>query len=372
MKLGTIMKSLRTKRYFLLILVLQFVFLVLINLNFNTNTTNSLANNQSNSNQIFPPLLPNEERVINHRMELTIRTDFTIRVESTLVIENNNTEPLYFFIFAINKTISSVFVSDPYDTLLFTWAILDESSVLNITLREPLLQNEKHVITILYELSETAYPISDYYSFEFKMCHWMTTHNFQLAIFLPSNYGLIEEAALIPLYPEPDKIYTRYNLLVIEWELSNVVTNYEYLYAIRFKEIEPFSPTIIYVIPKIFYFYLTLAFIGGILISGSVSYLFVVKKYQPEKQKLVSSLLSNSEQAVLKAINDEGGVAIQRRICERTGFSKSKVSQLLLKLEEKNILKRERWGRTNRVTITDDSFLNIDLEESPSKDVEKD
>ena len=70
-------------------------------------------------------------------------------------------------------------------------------------------------------------------------------------------------------------------------------------------------------------------------------------------------MLSDTEQEVIKAINSDGGVSTQRRICDKTGYSKSKVSQILSKLEEKEVLRRERWGRTNKVTITKTSFKSV-------------
>jgi uncharacterized membrane protein len=70
-------------------------------------------------------------------------------------------------------------------------------------------------------------------------------------------------------------------------------------------------------------------------------------------------LLTKTELEVIKAINQDGGVSTQRRICEKTGYSKSKVSQILLKLEQRDVLIRERWGRTNKVTITAPTFKTI-------------
>ncbi|NHJ40421.1 MAG: winged helix DNA-binding protein, partial [Asgard group archaeon] len=311
-----------------------------------------------------------DETLINHKMEFTIRTDNTIRVISTLVIENTLNESITYFIFPINYTITSVFVYDPIGSLTFSWEIFTESSALNITMRDPLLENQKYVVSISYEISGMIYSVNDYYNLEFIILHCMNTEHFQLIVYLPLNYGLIDEPSPRPYYPEPNKVYTRDNILVVEWEINDVDIGFEYFYTVRYIEIEPYDSTIVYIIPNIIYFYISLAFIGGILISTSIFFFIVRRKYQPVKQKLVSTLLSESEQAVIQAINDEGGIAIQRRICERTGYSKSKVSQILLKLEEKDILKRERWGRTNRVTITDDSFLNIELETIESQDEE--
>ncbi|MHA1121778.1 MAG: helix-turn-helix transcriptional regulator, partial [Candidatus Heimdallarchaeota archaeon] len=44
---------------------------------------------------------------------------------------------------------------------------------------------------------------------------------------------------------------------------------------------------------------------------------------------------------------------------DKTGYSKSKVSKILAKLEEKTVLKRDRWGRTNKITIINQSFRQL-------------
>ena len=88
-------------------------------------------------------------------------------------------------------------------------------------------------------------------------------------------------------------------------------------------------------------------------------YFFLKLKYKPKANELVTSLLSKTEQEVIKAINIDGGISTQRKICEKTGYSKSKVSQILLKLEKRNVLLRERWGRTNKVTIINPTFKTL-------------
>lgn len=363
----------KSVRFFSYLLITSFILQLLLSPLVNIDYTNQVCINNKNPNNMsnLHLIKTTDERLINHKMEFYVRTENTILVISTLVIENINNETLTYFIFPINKTISSVFVYDPIGPLTFSWEIFSESSVLNITMRYPLLENKKYVISISFELSGMIYSVNDYYNLEFIILHWMSTQHFQLIVYLPINHVLIDETSPRPYYPEPNKVYTKDNILIIEWEIENVNTDFEYFYTVRYKEIMISDPNIIYYIPKIVYFYITIAFIGGLLISSLAFYLIIKMKYKPVKQKLVSTLLSESEQAVIQAINDEGGVAIQRRICEQTGYSKSKVSQILLKLEEKDILKRERWGRTNRVTITNDSFLNIELENLEIQEVEK-
>ncbi|HUT82511.1 MAG TPA: hypothetical protein VMZ29_15025 [Candidatus Bathyarchaeia archaeon] len=311
-----------------------------------------------------------EEKICNHKMEVKIRSDnSTVKIISTLIIENNNSEPIFHYLFTINKTISSVFVYDPIGPLEFSWSVKSDSSILNITMRYPLLEGLKYVFSVSYELYDIIYfnlePL-EYFSLEYFVLHTMITEQFILEISLPLNYGLIDTESPRPTIPSPDRVFTDEKIVKIVWELENPVLNLEYSYIIRYKKlVENSVSTIIEPSYKLSWLFTIVGFAVGVGLSIAVFVFIVKKKYQPDKSDLVSSLLSEAEQVVLRAITDEGGVAIQRRICERTGYSKSKVSQILLKLEEKNVLKRERWGRTNRVSITNSSFLKLELENYP-------
>lgn len=331
-----------------------------------------VSNLPPNSNEL--KLHSNGDYIIFHNMKVKIQLDYSLHIESTLVIENSENVTIDYFQYVINDSISNVFVSDPIGSLEFSWNIFEDSSVLNITMRYPLLEDQKYVITITYFLTDLQ-PFfveepSEFYTLEYAIFHYLTTQKFDLEISLPLGYGLITGESPRPTYPIPERVFTEDNIVKISWTSLNILPKYEYLYTIRFEEIGvTFSiPT-----PQSYtYIYIILAFLGGAAVSTLVFFLIIKRKYHPVKSELVSSLLSDSEQAVIKAINDEGGVAIQRRICERTGYSKSKVSQILLKLEEKNVLKRERWGRTNKVSITNPSFLNIELEGNATAQKNKD
>ncbi|MCF2142781.1 MAG: winged helix DNA-binding protein [Candidatus Heimdallarchaeota archaeon] len=327
-----------------------------------------------------PPLIVNDSSleaiqgyfILYHTMELKIQDDYSLQIISTLVVENNDSQPIDFFIFFINKSVNTIFVYDPIGPLSFTWAKNDaaHSSVLNISMRYPLLEDDKYVLSISYEIDPSAqatylFFISDfggYYNLEFPLIHSIRTEHFQFEISLPGGHLLLSGPSPRPVFPYPTKIDIIDNHVKLIWIYNSIDLNYDYSYFVRFNKTALGDSPIIYVqLPKAFFAYLVLSFLLGSIGSGTIFYFILKKRVQPTKTKLVSSLLSEAEQAVIQAINEEGGMAIQRKICERTGFSKSKVSQILLKLEEKDVLKRERWGRTNRVTITNPSFLNLDL-----------
>jgi len=62
-------------------------------------------------------------------------------------------------------------------------------------------------------------------------------------------------------------------------------------------------------------------------------------------------LLDRDERLLFLEIKEKGGAALQKDIGSRDGFSRSKVTRLLDRLEAKGLIVREREGMTNRVRL---------------------
>jgi uncharacterized membrane protein len=66
---------------------------------------------------------------------------------------------------------------------------------------------------------------------------------------------------------------------------------------------------------------------------------------------LVLRLLTGDERTMYKALMDSGGEALQKDLILRTKMSNAKVSRVLDRLAEKDIITKERHGATNKVRI---------------------
>lgn len=66
---------------------------------------------------------------------------------------------------------------------------------------------------------------------------------------------------------------------------------------------------------------------------------------------LVLRLLSGDERTMYKTLMDSGGEALQKDLIQRTKMSNAKVSRVLDRLVEKDIVLKERYGATNKVRI---------------------
>jgi uncharacterized membrane protein len=67
---------------------------------------------------------------------------------------------------------------------------------------------------------------------------------------------------------------------------------------------------------------------------------------------LVLRLLTGDERTMFKAIMDSGGEALQKDLILRTRMSNAKVSRILDRLQQKEVISKERYGATNIVKIT--------------------
>ena len=67
--------------------------------------------------------------------------------------------------------------------------------------------------------------------------------------------------------------------------------------------------------------------------------------------KLLGELSDPDEKVIVKIVIDDGGTIFQSQLVEKSGFSKSKVSLILDKLEARRILERKRRGMTNVVVL---------------------
>ena len=71
-----------------------------------------------------------------------------------------------------------------------------------------------------------------------------------------------------------------------------------------------------------------------------------------DKLKLAEKLLSEDEATILKLIHENEGIT-QDSLHFKTGFSHSKISMIMKKLEEKDLIVREKFGKTYKLYLSE-------------------
>lgn len=101
---------------------------------------------------------------------------------------------------------------------------------------------------------------------------------------------------------------------------------------------------------------LTFSFVVG-MASGIVFYLYSRKAGTEsggtdKSMALLRRALSDDEMLIIDMVKDTPGVT-QDSLRFRTDFSKSKVSALILNLEKKGIIQREKSGKTYKIFLSE-------------------
>ena len=100
---------------------------------------------------------------------------------------------------------------------------------------------------------------------------------------------------------------------------------------------------------------------SSFVLGSSLAYLLLIDKSSQERtrislikekwDKLLGELKDPDEKVIVKIVVDEGGTIFQSQLVEKSGFSKSKVSLILDRLEARKILERRRSGMSNVIVL---------------------
>jgi len=115
-------------------------------------------------------------------------------------------------------------------------------------------------------------------------------------------------------------------------------------------------------IPEIYTsFDMTVIGISGFVMGSSLLYLWLIGKndlihadassLKSRWNGLLEKLSNPDEKRIVSLIIDEGGTIFQSQLVDRSGYSKSKVSLILDRLEAKKILERKRHGMSNAIVL---------------------
>lgn len=156
--------------------------------------------------------------------------------------------------------------------------------------------------------------------------------NFSIEITVPS-----EMAVVSPIYPTPTSFYSYKETLVVKWKKESLEEGEEFLVLLGYKPVTSSASQ------QYFIYYL----------FGAAFLCFVTGLYLGRRAKPTPEFVVADERVVLDAIRKEGGKIIQSELVKTTGFSKAKVSKILSELEERKIIRKEKYKRTNLIFLED-------------------
>ena len=247
--------------------------------------------------------------------------------------------------------------------MIFNWDVVSNSSnKVRVTFRTELNESQTAAFAVKYDLNTILNPIGSspiYYSFEFSSTISHQTISYGMVVLLPERSFIHEfEDSTPSIYPTNATQILEKNRIKVTWNLDNLAIESNPLFLIRFDE--PLVPEEDLAFWESKSAMFLVGFIVGVLIGISgISWLI---RYREKKamKKIGMTLLTDNQKTLIKIIYDKKGKVSQKDLCDITGYSKSKISRNLVPLELRGLIKREKWGRTYVIYLTDDGRTVIE------------
>lgn len=176
--------------------------------------------------------------------------------------------------------------------------------------------------------------------FRYSQSIYRPIENYNIKVLLPEGTGLIdqEDISTPVIEPKGGVVGSEGRRIHIEWNqepsLGETVS-----FQATYEQLSPNYTTII---------------VSIVLILLSIG---IVRFYREHKSKSKASevidSLSEDEQDVLKILREEEDM-LQKDIVDRSEYSKAKISGVISALEEKEIIEKEKEGRSNRVYVKEE------------------
>ncbi len=264
-------------------------------------------------------------------MEQELHEQITIR------FLNTESFPLEHFSYVFDGEIRNLLVYDetgPLDSEVRKER--DGRTSISSRFRKPLAPGDSYALTLEFDTSGyvTAYP--DFSEFSIVLRLPRNTDSFSMKLRLPEG-ALLPRPLKEPLrtsdvIPLPDNTYSDGKSVIFEWRRS---------------DIKEFSAYVKYLpegggprnYGKILLAILALA---ALLLA-----FYLWKKRAVEKIEY----LKEDEQLIIRSIMNEDGID-QKKIQQLTNFSKAKVSKIISDLDSRNIVRKEKFGRRNKLYLT--------------------
>jgi uncharacterized membrane protein len=338
--------------------VVVFLLFSLVLLVVNSSTIQSI-----NDDNAYPLITADELLIKSHQTTVDIYQTNSISVEESFVVENTVNESQTYIDLWFNNSLNTLIVEDGVGSLIYDWDVISNSSNrVRVNFRTEINETQTATFKVKYELNTILNPISTkptYYSFEFYSTISLLTDLYEMKILLPERSFIHEfEDSTPPIYPSNATQVLEKNRIEVTWEMVNLATGSNPFFLIRFDE--PLVPEE----DITFWESKAAMFLAGLIVGVfvGVSGISWLIRYREKKamKKIGMTLLTENQKSLIKIIYDKKGKVSQRDLCDITGFSKSKISRNLVPLELRGLIKREKWGRTYVIYLTDDGRTVIE------------
>lgn len=289
-------------------------------------------------------LLPQSANAITYSFTdyiimVTIDERDNLHEEVSFTIQNLGDSAISWVEYSLISAPQNLQVKDEEGPLLYS--VEKERNVL-IKLRKPLQGDESKRITLKFAVSGVVTRFEENRILTFSYIPEADITDFVLSIKLPPKSTLASEVrkkgeSVSAVYPSPSRIYSDGERIIVEWATGALTAQESFRIFLMYTPIEKKGKD-----------YLIGAFLG-ILLGFIGAYLYFTRR--GEKRKIARMVLRDDEQRIYDMLLSAGGEILQEDIVKNTTYSKVKVSKLVRNLEEKGIIKKEPYRKTNRLLL---------------------
>lgn len=178
--------------------------------------------------------------------------------------------------------------------------------------------------------------------FQYSRAFRVPTDNYTLRVILPTGSTIVNDENLSQsaISPGTGNVETDGRRIYVEWNLNPTIggepNNFQILYSYSERE----SQIAFYIVAGVL--------LLGLLASGYVLW----QKISQQKIEAIYPELGEDEIGVLEVIERNGGEMLQKDVVSESEYSKAKISGVVSGLVEKEILVKEKEGRSNKLSIS--------------------
>ena len=198
-----------------------------------------------------------------------------------------------------------------------------------------------HGITIDFVVDGYVEKLAERYLFAFAYHPFLPTENFRIGLKLPLGGVIASSDPNRPsVSPEPFRIDTDGRGVILEWYYPHLDVNEKvnFLVVYEFPGQNPGSKDFESILPY------AIVFVFGFGIAVLIYIVFLRSRFR--KIEVIKEVLNSEENRIVKAL-DNGGRVKQDELRRQLDYSKARLSKILSNLEKKDIISKERYGKTN-------------------------
>jgi uncharacterized membrane protein len=203
---------------------------------------------------------------------------------------------------------------------------VDEISNINC----PTKISKGETLTISFETLDFVKTFENKYYFSADFSLGKDIKRLDAVIKIPEGMSLTGE-----IFPQDGKPSSDGRRIMVLWRKNNVTSTQAIKFHFSYEQPTPS----ISILP-------TWQFIAVAVIAALLPTYFVLRVGK-KSERIVLSALDPFEKKVMEVIISEGGRVNQKKVVQKTGLSKAKVSRLVNSLAKRNLITIERFGRTN-------------------------